>query len=118
MSKVNEQLVRDMFRSIDAGDWDSLGAYFAPDIVYERPGYEPLRGLEEVLRFYRDVRIVANGRHDLWRIIASDEATVCWGRFAGTSRRGEPLDERFADVYTVAGHKVTTRATYFFRAAI
>lgn len=118
MSNANEQLVRDMFEVIDGAQWDRLGAYLAPGIVYERPGYEPLKGIDEVLRFYRDVRIVARGRHELWRIVAADEATICWGRFTGTSKRGESLDERFADIYIVSDRKVATRTTYFFRAAI
>jgi ketosteroid isomerase-like protein len=74
---------------------------------YERPGYDPLEGLAAVLYFYREVRIVASGRHGLHRILVNGDAVACSGRFTGRSRDNKPLDERFCDVYRVSQARST-----------
>src|ERR1700685_1455133 len=91
MSETNLQLVREMFHTIDANEWAKLGKYFTPDILYERPGYAPLKGLAALLDFYRGVRIVAAGRHELHRVVADGDAIACWGRFIGRSREDHLL---------------------------
>jgi hypothetical protein len=77
-----------------------------------------LRGIEALENFYRHERIIARGAHDLQGILAEPRAAACWGRFQGLSRRGEPLDERFADVYELRDGRVARRTTHFFRPAI
>lgn len=110
--------IHHLFAAIDARRWDCLAHFFAKDIVYERPGYEPILGLAELERFYRDVRIVAAGQHDLAHVVTGGRFAACWGRFTGQSRLGDPLDERFADVYQIRGGLISSRTTYFFRPAI
>ena len=118
MTANGAELIRGMFAAIDAGEFDRLREYFAADVVYERPGYAPVRGIEALENFYRHERIIARGAHDLQGIIAEPRAAACWGRFQGLSRRGEPLDERFADVYELRDGRVARRTTHFFRPAI
>ena len=74
--------------------------------------------LDDLIHFYRDVRIIASGEHQLAHIVVDDRAGASWGRYVGKSRDGKPLDERFADCYTFEDGKVKTRISYFFRAAI
>ncbi|MFF4016054.1 nuclear transport factor 2 family protein [Streptomyces sp. NPDC001843] len=113
-----ESLVTQLFSIIDAARWDDLGRVFAEDCVYDRPGYEPLRGLRRIERFYRMERVVAAGRHQVLHIVSDLEAAACWGRFTGTSRTGDCLDEQFADTYTVRDGRIVGRRTYFYRPAI
>ena len=61
MTANGAELIRGMFAAIDAGEFDRLREYFAADVVYERPGYEPLRGIEALENFYRHERIIARG---------------------------------------------------------
>lgn len=110
--------IQALFSAIDQGKFETLSDFFAPRIVYERPGYQALRGLEAVLHFYRHVRIVKSGRHKLARVVVGPDAAACWGRFTGTSRDGQVLDERFADVYELTEGLIVHRTTYFFRGAI
>lgn len=111
-------LVQELFRTIDARQWDALPRFFSPEVIYERPGYEPLVGLDQVLDFYRTVRVIASGTHTLEQLVFDDECGACWGRFVGLHKNGSPIDERFADVYTLAGGRIATRRSYFFRPAV
>ena len=86
--------------------------------MYERPGYDPLVGLERVLRFYRDERIVVSGRHELHGIVVDGDAGACWGRMRGTLRDGSAADVRFAEVYSFADGRIRTRRSYFFQPAV
>lgn len=107
-----------MFETIDARPWSRLADSFTEDVVYERPGYAAIRGLAGLLHFYREVRGIAAGRHDLSGVLVGDGNAACSGRFTGSSRDGHALDERFADVYTLREGKIATRLTLFFRPAV
>jgi len=115
-----DNFVVDLFRRIDARDFDSLHQSFCPDAVYERPGYEPLVGLERLLHFYREERVIAAGEHRLEHIVIDEDAgaAACWGRFVGVHKNGSPIDERFADAYTLEDGRIKTRRSFFFRPAV
>lgn len=111
-------LVHDMFRIIDGREFDRLGEVCHEDVVYERPGYEPIVGLEALLHFYREVRIIASGRHHLEAVVLDDEHGACWGRFEGLHRNGTDLGVEFADTYVLDGGKVRRRKTFFYKPAV
>lgn len=116
--RTADMLVHDLFRVVDGRKWDDLAQVFAEDAVYERPGYEPLLGLERIRYFYEHERIIADGRHLVDHVTGAPGAAACWGRFRGVSRTGEPLDEGFADTYVVRDGRIAHRRTYFWRPAI
>jgi ketosteroid isomerase-like protein len=118
MMHPGRALIEQLFQTIDTRDWDKLPPFFATDIVYERPGYEPLVGLEQLLNFYRNVRVIASGSHSLEKLVLDDTCGACWGRFVGLHRDGSMIDERFADVYTFHDGRIATRRSYFFRPAV
>jgi ketosteroid isomerase-like protein len=115
---MSAEAIRKMFATIDDRRWERLPLHFAGDVVYERPGYPPMRGLDELCHFYSTVRIVAAGEHLIEQIIAGGEHAACWGSFRGRARNGRELSERFADVYSLQDGLIVYRTTYFFRAAI
>lgn len=108
----------DLFNAIDTTSWHELPRFFHPQVVYERPGYAPIVGLEELLSFYASTRIIAEGKHSLEGSLQNDDQAICWGQFNGRSKNGEPLAERFADAYRLQDGLIKQRTTYFFRAAI
>jgi ketosteroid isomerase-like protein len=110
--------VVEMFRRIDARDWAALEDSFHPDRVYERPGYEPLVGRDQVLRFYREVRVIASGEHQLERVLTEPDAGACWGRFVGLHKNGSAIDERFADAYLLQDGRIRMRRSFFYRPAV
>jgi branched-chain amino acid aminotransferase len=115
---VSPDFIRFMFRTIDGRNWDRLENVFCQDVVYERPGYEPLIGYDRVLQFYRTERVIASGEHLLEGITISENGGACWGRFIGRHKNGSSIDERFADAYTFQLGKIKTRKSYFFRPAV
>jgi len=115
---VSDDIVKRLFEYVDSRDWDSLCDAFCDDVVYERPGYAPLIGLDSVLHFYREERVIASGQHELENVVANGGSGACWGRFVGMHKNGSPLSERFADVYTFEKGKIKTRKSYFFRPVV
>lgn len=115
---VSVQIIRDLFRVVDARDWDSMQTFFCQDVTYERPGYDPIIGFENLLHFYEHVRVIASGRHELEQIMIDGQRGSCCGRFLGVNKAGVPLDERFADMYLFENGKIKQRRSYFFRPAV
>jgi ketosteroid isomerase-like protein len=115
---TRENIIGEMFRAIDAREWDRLPDFFAPGAVYERPGYEPFEGLERLDRFYRHERVIASGEHRLEAVLVDGGNAACRGRFVGVHRDGSPIDESFADFYRLADGRITHRRSFFFRPAV
>ena len=111
-------LVNRLFDKVDSRDWEGLRQVFCEDATYERPGYEPLVGLERVLKFYREERVIASGKHRLENIVLGENSAACSGRFTGLHKNGSAIDERFADVYRIRNGKIWNRQSYFFRPAV
>jgi branched-chain amino acid aminotransferase len=111
-------LVIRLFDKVDSRDWEGLRQVFCQDATYERPGYEPLMGLERVMKFYREERVIASGKHHLENIVLEENSGACWGRFTGVHKNGSAIDERFADVYRIKNGKIWNRQSYFFRPAV
>jgi len=108
----------DLFHAIDTATWGDLSQFFHADVVYERPGYPPIEGIDALLAFYSSTRIVAEGKHSLDGGLREGGSAICWGHFHGRSKTGEVLAERFADAYELENGVIKKRTTYFFRAAI
>ena len=115
---MTNDAVTQLFEAIDSSDWDKLTQLFHEDIVYERPGYQPFKGRDRVLQFYKNERIIASGKHHLDQIVVNDRTGACWGHFVGLLKNGKEVDERFADVYEYEDGKIKSRSSYFFRPAV
>jgi len=113
----NESIVQ-LFKAIDSSDWDGMLGLLHPDMVYERPGYPAFCGIDRVLQFYKEERILASGEHRLEHILCEGIEGACWGQFVGFKKDGSEVDERFVDVYTFRDGRILTRRSYFFRPAI
>lgn len=118
MVQIAPDFVRNVFETIDNRHWPSLENFFSKNIIYERPGYAPLIGLDRVLRFYREERVIACGRHLLEQIVVDGNSGACWGRFIGEHKNGSKIDEGFADTYKFENGRIKMRKSYFFRPAV
>jgi uncharacterized protein len=108
-----------MFAIIDGGcDWERLSEVFAPDIMYLRPGYPTIHGIEELRIFYSTTRKVASGQHRIYRILSEGGISCCWGLFTGTTKDGEKVALYFTDWYRFANGKISYRRTFFYRPAV
>lgn len=113
-----DTIVHRLFEVIDSRQWERLPELFDAEVVYERPGYEPFRGLERLDRFYRVERVIAGGKHHLEGCVVGETQAACWGRFIGVHRDGSPIDEAFADTYQLDGGRIRFRKSFFFRPAV
>lgn len=115
---MSKALIDRLFQTVDNRDWDSLVEVFAPDVVYERPGYPEFVGLEHLVHFYREQRVIAAGRHALSSVVVEGDRGACWGHFVGTHRDGSAIDVSFADFYTFAEGRIVNRRSFFYRPAV
>ncbi|QHG18504.1 nuclear transport factor 2 family protein [Nostoc sp. ATCC 53789] len=115
---AKKELIITLFCAVDSSDWDLLLKCFDKNIIYERPGYQPFIGLEKLLSFYKNDRIIADGKHKIEHIVIENNHGVCWGQFIGIHKNSSPINERFADVYSFENGKFKSRITHFFRPAV
>ncbi|GCE09778.1 nuclear transport factor 2 family protein [Dictyobacter aurantiacus] len=115
---MSKNTITELFLIVDSRDWDKMISVFCPNIVYERPGYAPIVGIDQLLHFYQHERVIASGKHDLEHIVIDRHRGSCWGRFLGVKKDGTDIDELFADVYIFEDEKIKERRSYFFRPAI
>lgn len=106
--------LRTMFQAIDASDWAAFPEVYHADVVYERPGYPPLRGLDEVTRFYEKDRRIAGGTHHVDGIVIDGDQGACWGTLTGVLNDGAEINVTFADIYRFADGRIVSRRSYFF----
>lgn len=111
-------LARHYYTTVDAGDPAATAALFAPGGTYDRPGYDTLVG-EQISDFYHGARIIESGSHALDELITDGRRAAVRGRFDGVLKNGSEAHEGFADFFTFdeAG-LITSRTSYFFRAAV
>jgi ketosteroid isomerase-like protein len=115
---MSNELFEELFLAVDSSDWKKLAEIFDAEIVYERPGYDPIVGLERLLQFYRSERVIAGGKHQIEHAVVDGNYGACWGRFVGVKKDGSQVDELFADVYTFNEGKIRARRTHFYRPAV
>ncbi len=105
------ETVRRYYRRVDAEDYEGLLALFAADVHYDRPGQEPIDGIDALERFYRTERPLADGSHDLRTLVVENDTVAVRGVFSG--RQGETtVSFGFADFHTfdaegLIAHRVT-----------
>lgn len=107
-----------LFEAIDGRDWTALESMLDPTATYARPGYAPLVGAEQVMHFYRHVRIIRSGKHEVHGVIQGLNMLNYYGRFQGVAKDGRPLDVSFCDVCQINGGLLQHRRTFFFVPAI
>ena len=106
--------VRRYYEFVDRSDIDGLVALFAEASEYRRPGYEPLRGHEQLRRFYLTERVISEGHHHLDAVLIDGESAATRGTFSGVLRDGRKVELRFADFFVFADDKFVYRETFFF----
>jgi hypothetical protein len=108
-----EKIVRKYYDAVDSNDLETLFSVFSENIVYERPGYEAISGMEKFKDFYRKNRIIKEGHHTLSNIIVHKPYVIVEGEFKGILKDGRESYTKFVDVYTFSNNKAVKRHTYF-----
>jgi uncharacterized protein len=118
MSSQQRELIAACFAAVDEADITGLLRGYAQEVVYERPGYPPIVGRDALERFYRVDRAIASGRHEIEGMLFENGSGAAWGSFAGVSRAGDRLAERWCDVYVFERDVIAFRRTHFFRPGV
>ena len=108
-----EKIVRKYYNAVDNNDLETLFSVFSDNIVYKRPGYDPIIGMKDFMDFYRSNRIIREGHHTLFNIIVHEPYVIVEGEFKGILKDGTESYTKFVDVYTFSGNKAVKRHTYF-----
>jgi ketosteroid isomerase-like protein len=112
------ETVRRYYRLVDKGDIDGLIALFDPAAEYRRPGYDPLTGHADLERFYREERVIEEGRHTISALLVADLDVAVQGKFQGTLRDGREMSLDFADFFTLTSAGTFSRRKTFFYAPL
>lgn len=111
-SRTPRDVVGSYYEFVDQGDIDELVGLFAPDVVYDRPGHPRIEGRGALERFYRQVRPLSNGSHELHNIIVDNDEIATRGTFRGR-QEGTEVRIGFADFFQFDHeNRVTFRYTY------
>lgn len=111
-SRTPRDVVGSYYEFVDQGDVDELVSLFAPDVIYDRPGHPRIEGRGALERFYRQVRPLSNGSHELHNIISDGDEIATRGTFRGR-QAGDDVRIGFADFFRFDDeNRVRFRYTY------
>ena len=91
------ELANNYFEAIDNEAYDGLQAVFSNDVVYKFPGQEPIRGVENVLAFFKEKRPTEELVHEVTRWVHDESVTVIEGVATGAGS-GNSIEAYFCDV--------------------
>jgi len=113
MSQENIEVIRTFMASPNAGDWDAMFAWFAPDVELRDLAHAP--DVPEVLRGTEAIRLVVASwretydefRTEVYEYVDADPWVICDTRWYGTGKgSGMPIEQRVADAYEVKDGKI------------
>lgn len=111
--------VQGYYDALDREDIDGVLDFFSGEILYRRPGYQPITGLEGLRAYYTKDRLLASGRHVVRALIVEGQAVAAHGTFEGELKSGERTTTGFAAFFTFdGGGRISEHTTYFFVPAV
>ena len=113
-----EDIVLRYYRLVDARDFNGMAELFSVDVIYRRPGYETMVGLEQMLNYYKLVRVIESGKHDIRTVLSDGIQVAVTGTFYGTVKDCGDVSQDFADFFSVSDGRISARSTYFDSPAI
>ena len=107
------ELANNYFEAIDNEAYDDLQAVFSNDVVYKFPGQESIRGVENVLAFFKEKRPTKELVHEVTRWVHDEDVTVIEGVATGTGSR-DSTEAYFCDVvaFDEQEDRITELAVY------
>lgn len=107
--------IHSYYRMVDAGDFDGLLDLFTNDAIYCRPGYPTLRGRADLSRFYKEQRVITQGRHTISHAVVRHPQVAVQGEFNGVLSSERRVSLRFADFFVIeVNGRFSRRDTFFF----
>jgi ketosteroid isomerase-like protein len=113
MGHPNEDVVRQGYKAFGEGDMDTLRSVFAPDVVHEATGDNPVsgryEGIDDVLGYYGQLFERSDGTFsaELMTTTAQGDDTVVATHRNRAKRAGKELDQDETLTFTLAGGRIT-----------
>jgi ketosteroid isomerase-like protein len=113
VSQENVAIVRSFMASPNAGDWDAMFVWFAPDVELRDLSHAP--DVPEVLRGPEAIRRVVAAwtatydefRTEVLEYVDAEPWVICDTRLYGKGKgSGMPIEQRVADAYEVKDGKI------------
>ncbi|WP_226346555.1 nuclear transport factor 2 family protein [Agilicoccus flavus] len=113
------RVVQGYYDALDADDIDAVLAAFSGDVLYRRPGYDRIVGLEALRRYYASDRKLAPGRHVVRSMLVDGNEVAAHGQWEGELREGGRRSVGFAAFFTIDGNgRIASHTTYFHVPAV
>lgn len=113
------QAVLGYYDALDADDTEAVLEFFSGDVLYRRPGYDRMIGIEALRRYYEETRLIAPGRHVLRTVIVDGSNVAAHGEWEGELREGGRRSVGFAAFFVFDGNgRAAEHTTYFFTPSV
>jgi uncharacterized protein len=111
MSEENLELIRRLYRAMDARDVEAAAELADPALEWipdRRVGEGPVRGREQVIRFFEDrAAMFGEIRTEIERLWDSGDKVLAFIRLMGVGRSsGAGFDVRIAHLWTISDGRV------------
>jgi len=112
--------VQGYYDALDRDDIDAALDYFGGEILYRRPGYPPITGLDGLRDYYTRGRKLASGRHVIREVVIDGTSAAAHGTFEGELKEGGRTTMGFAAFFRFdnARDRIVEHTTYFFTPAV
>ncbi|GAB97339.1 ketosteroid isomerase-like protein [Kineosphaera limosa] len=111
--------VQGYYDALDADDMESVLEFFSGDVLYQRPGYQRMVGIDDVRRYYEQGRLIAPGRHVLRTLVVEGNNVAAHGEYEGDLKEGGRRTVGFAAFFVFDGNgRAAEHTTYFFTPSV
>lgn len=111
--------VQQYYQALDRDDLESVLECFSGDVLYRRPGYANIAGMDSLREYYASGRKLEPGRHLVRDVVVEGQRAAAHGMYEGQLKDGERTTVGFAAFFTFDGHgRVAEHTTYFFTPAV
>ena len=118
-SEELRQAVLAYYDALDRDDMDSVLGCFSGDVLYRRPGYRTMTGIDQLRSYYEHERKLAAGRHLVRDVLVEDAQVAAQGMYEGQLRDGDRMAMGFAAFFVFDGMgRISEHTTYFFTPAV
>jgi uncharacterized protein len=111
MSEENLEVIRRLYRALDAGDVEAASELCDPDLEWipdERIGQEPARGREQVTRYFLDrTGMFGEISTEIERLWDSEDTVLAFVRVSGSGvSSGAGFETRIAHLWSLSDGRV------------
>ncbi|QQS01390.1 MAG: nuclear transport factor 2 family protein [Austwickia sp.] len=111
--------VQRYYDALDRDDLEAVLELFSGDVLYRRPGYEVIAGMDRLRDYYSGDRKLAAGRHLVRDVLVEGQKAAAHGMYEGQLKDGDRTAMGFAAFFSFdMNGRIAEHTTYFFTPAV